>query len=108
MLDKMFGILPDWLKSKIAIRIVYTGGSFLTARIVSFLTGDYLAHIMGKVVEQAGHIGIVIQFKIVSVDARVLEGIITGILMIIGEFAISHIHENYVKPVVAPSATLKK
>lgn len=104
MLEKLFGALPDWVKSKLMIRIVYTAGSFITARIVSFLTGDYLAQIMGKVVEQAGHIGIVIQFKVISVDDRVLEGFITGILMLAAEFVINHMHENYVKPAVLATA----
>lgn len=105
MLEKMFTVLPDWVKSKLMIRIVYTVGSFITARIMAFLTGDYLNAIAGKFVAASGHMGIVLQFKIVSVDERTLEAAITGGLMIIAEFVIDHIHETYVKPAVAPEAT---
>lgn len=105
MLEKMFDFLPDWLKSKLMIRIVYTAGSFVTARVISFLTGDYLNNIAGKFVAASGHLGIVLQFKVVSVDERTLEAVITGALMIAAEFVISHIHENYVKPAVAPEAS---
>lgn len=104
MLEKMFDVLPDWLKSKLMIRIVYTAGSFITARVISFLTGDYLNAFAGKFVAASGHLGIVLQFKVVSVDQRTLETAITGALMIAAEFVISHIHENYVKPAVAPEA----
>lgn len=105
MLEKMFDVMPDWIKSKLMIRIVYTAGSFVTARVISFLTGDYLNAIAGKFVAASGHLGIVLQFKIVSIDERTLEAAITGVLMIVAEFVISHVHENYVKPAVAPEAT---
>lgn len=100
MLEKFFGVLPEWVKSKIVVRIVYTAASFLTARCVSFLTGDYLNSIAGKFVAASGHLGIILQFKVVSVDERVLEAAITGVLMIAAEFVISHIHENKVKPAI--------
>lgn len=103
MLEKMFETLPNWLKSKVVVRIVYTASSFLAARIIAFLTGDYLAKITGEIVEQAGHIGIQLQLKVVSVDQRVLEGFITGILMIGAEFVINHFHENTVKPAILAS-----
>ena len=105
MLETMFDHLPDWIKSKLMIRIVYTAGSFITARVVSFLTGDYLNAFAGKFVAASGHLGIVLQFKIVSIDQRTLEAAITGALMIAAEFVINHVHENYVKPAVAPAAT---
>jgi ribonuclease PH len=105
MLEKMFDFMPDWLKSKLVIRIVYTAGSFITARVISFLTGDYLNAIAGKFVAASGHLGIVLQFKVVSVDERTLEAAITGALMIAAEFVINHVHENYVKPAVAPAST---
>lgn len=100
MLEKMFGMLPDWVKSKLMVRIVYTAGSFITARVIGFLTGDYLNNIAAKVVAASGHIGIVLQFKIVSVDQRTLEAFITGTLMIAAEFVINHVHENTVKPAI--------
>lgn len=100
MLEKFFDAMPDWVKSKLVMRIVYTASSFATARIVSFLTGQYLDDVFGKFVAASGHIGIQVQLKVVSVDSRVLEGFITGLLMIAGEFIISHIHENHVKPAI--------
>lgn len=103
MIEKFFDMLPDWAKSKLLIRIVYTASSFVTARVIAFLTGNYLNTFASKVVSQAGHIGIVLQFKIVSVDQRVLEGFITGVLMVAAEFLIEHFHENVVLPAVAPA-----
>jgi hypothetical protein len=100
MLEKMFGVLPDWIKSKVMVRIVYTAGSFITARLIAFLTGDYLNALAGKFVAASGHLGIVLQFKVVSVDQRVLETAITGALMIIAEFVINHLHESTVKPAI--------
>ena len=82
------------------VRIVYTAGSFITARLMAFLTGNYLNNIAAKVVAESGHIGIQLQFKVVSVDQRALEGFITGILMIGAEFVINHMHEHYVKPAI--------
>ncbi len=105
MLEKMFDMMPDWLKSKLMIRIVYTAGSFLTARIIGFLTGDYLNNLAAQVVAASGHVGIELQFKVVSVDQRTFEAFITGLLMVAAEFVISHVHETYVKPAVAPAAT---
>lgn len=103
MLEKLFEFTPDWLKSKVMVRIVYTAGSFLAARIVAFLTGDYLNAIAGKFVAASGHLGIVLQFKVVSVDERTLEAVITGALMIAAEFLINHLHENTVKPAILAS-----
>ena len=100
MLEKFFGMLPDWVKSKLMVRIVYTAGSFITARVISFLTGDYLNAIAAKFVAAGGHIGIELQFKIVSIDQRTLEAAITGALMVAAEFVISHVHENTVKPAI--------
>ena len=105
MLEKLFSVTPDWIKSKLMVRIIYTAGSFVTARCVAFLTGDYLNAVAGKFVAASGQLGIVLQFKVVSVDQRTLEAAITGALMIASEFLISHIHENYVKPAIAPAAT---
>ncbi len=104
MLEKMFTILPDWVQSKLMVRIIYTAGSFLTARAISFLTGDYLNNIAGKFVAASGHLGIVLQFKIVSIDQRTLEAAITGGLMIVAEFVINHLHENTVKPAILAAA----
>lgn len=100
MLEKLFAVTPDWLKSKVAVRIVYTVASFVTARCVAFLTGDYLNTIAGKFVAASGQLGIVLQFKVVSVDQRTLEAAITGALMIAAEFAINHFHDNVVKPAI--------
>ncbi len=100
MLEKVFGALPEWVKSKLMVRIVYTAASFLTARAISFLTGDYLNSIAGKFVAASGHLGIVLQFKVVSVDERTLEAAITGALMIAAEFALNHLHETVVKPAI--------
>jgi hypothetical protein len=104
MLETLFNKLPDWAKSKILIRIVYTVSSFLTARAVAFLTGDYLDTIAGKFVAASGHMGVQLQFKVVSVDQRTLEAAITGFLMIAAEFLIQHIHDNHVLPAIAPEA----
>jgi hypothetical protein len=104
MLEKFFRVLPDWVKSKVMVRIVYTAASFLTARVISFLTGDYLNNIAGKFVAASGHLGIVLQFKVVSVDERTLEAAITGALMIAAEFLINHLHENTVKPAILAAA----
>jgi hypothetical protein len=103
MLEKLFGALPDWVKSKLMMRIIYTVSSFLTARVISFLTGQYLDDVFGKFVAASGHIGIVVQLKVVSVDSKVLEAAITGLLMIMGEFVISHVHENKIKPAILAS-----
>lgn len=104
-LEKFFSMLPDWVKSKLVMRIIYTGSSFLTARVISFLTGQYLDDVFGKFVAASGHIGIQVQLKVVSVDSKVLEATITGLLMIVGEFVISHIHENTVKPAILATAS---
>lgn len=103
MLEKMFNVLPDFMQNKLIIRMVYTAGSFLTARVIGFLTGDYLGKMLGEVVEQSARVGIHVQIKVLSIDQMTLEAAITGVLMIAGEFVIHHIHENYVKPVVAPA-----
>ncbi len=108
MLEKMFTALPDWAQSKIMVRIVYTASSFITARVISLLTGDYLNTIAGKFVAASGHIGIQLQFKIVSIDERTLEAAVTGALMIVAEFAISHLHENTVKPAILAAAETKE
>lgn len=104
MLENIFGAMPEWLKSKLMVRIIYTSASFLTARTVSFLTGQYLDDVFGKFVAASGHIGIQLQIKVVSVDSKVLEAAITGVLMIAAEFVINHIHENAVKPAILATA----
>lgn len=106
MLEKLFENLPDWVKSKLMVRIIYTVSSFLTARCVAFLTGDYLNNLAGKFVAASGHLGIVLQFKVVSVDQRTLEAAITGVLMIGAEFVINHVHENAVLPAIQATATV--
>ncbi len=105
MIEKLFSVLPDWAKSKLLVRIVYTISSFMTARIIGFLTGDYLNAIAGKFVAAAGHIGVVLQFKVVSIDQRTLEAFITGVLMIAAEFLINHLHENTVLPAIQATAS---
>ena len=54
MLEKLFSVTPDWIKSKLMVRIIYTAGSFVTARCVAFLTGDYLNAVVRLHVKRIG------------------------------------------------------
>ncbi len=104
MIEKLFGVLPDWAQNKLVIRMTYTAGSFITARIISFLTGDYLNHAFAAAMAALSKVGIHMVIQVVSVDKQVLEAFVTAGLMIGSEWVIQHFHDNHVVPVVAPAA----
>jgi len=105
MIEKLFSILPDWAQNKLAIRAVYTAGSFISARVIAFLTGPTLDHSFSVVMMAASKIGIPLVIKLNGpVNERVLETFITGTLMVSAEWLIQKFHEKHVVPVVAPVA----
>ena len=99
-LEKTLDVLPEWVKSKLVLRIIYTVGSFITARLISFLTGNYVNHALSVAITALAKVGINAVIQIVSINEKLLEASITGALMIIGEFVINNVHENHVKPIV--------
>lgn len=101
-METLFNMMPDWMKSKLCIRIIYTASSFITARIVAFLTGDYLGKALSEVCEQVGKVGIPLTIHVGAIDQLKLQSFITGILMIAAEWVIQNVHENHVLPIVAP------
>jgi len=102
MIEKAFDVMPDWMKGKLVIRMTYTAASFITARVISFLTGDYLNHALAVAVADLGKVGIHVVIQIQSVDKQTLEAFVTGLLMIAGEWFIQHFHSKVVLPNVAP------
>jgi len=102
----ILGWLPEWAKTKLGMRMAYTCGSFIAARLVSFLTGTYVNHGISLFIAFLAKMGVVVVIQIVSINERVLEAAITGCLMIAGEWGIQHFHETQVLPVVAPKAQI--
>ena len=104
MIEKLLNILPDFMKQKLGMRIIYTVGSFATARLVAFLTGNYVNHALSVAVAAMAKIGINAVIQITSINEKLLEASITGFLMIVGEYFIEQFHDKKVLPVVAPEA----
>lgn len=94
MIEQLFSVLPEWAKSKIAIRIAYTLGSLAAAHAITFLSMPAVQGVLAK---------IFVDPHLQPGAAEFLKTAIIGLVMTAGEFVIERVHDNHVKPVVAPA-----
>lgn len=93
MLAKIFDVLPDWAKSKIAIRIVYTLASLAAAHAMTFLSMPAVQAIL---------VQIFVDPHLQPGAEEFLKTSIVALMMAAGEFLIQRFHEDHVIPIVAP------